>query len=256
MRRIRSDVAIGRSRRAVLTHAWLIVRRDRAGSRTGGATVARPTPAADRGGQRPSGGAARAWRPISGARPASRRTLDLRCVGATGRADQARGAFRRLSVRPTRRSSATWPAAGSSSPDSVHRYARGSLVLAVYHELGGPGHDRSTISTRPEVKKIALANPETAPYGKAGKQALERAGLWEQLQPKIVMAESVRQALLYAQKGDAEAALVGRAIAGRPRGPVGRGRHRPLRPDHPGAGDRRGDAPSSRRRGVRPIRPG
>ncbi len=40
--------------------------------------------------------------------------------------------------------------------------------------------------------------------------------MWDQLQPKIVIAESVRQALLYAQKGDAEAALVGRAIASVP----------------------------------------
>jgi molybdate transport system substrate-binding protein len=63
------------------------------------------------------------------------------------------------------------------------------------------------------VKKIALANPATAPYGKAGKEALERAGLWTRLQSKLVLAESVRQALLYAQKGDTEAALVGRAIA-------------------------------------------
>ncbi len=40
--------------------------------------------------------------------------------------------------------------------------------------------------------------------------------MWEKLQPKIVFAESVRQALLYAQKGDAEAAMVGRAIANVP----------------------------------------
>jgi molybdate transport system substrate-binding protein len=97
-------------------------------------------------------------------------------------------------------------------PDSVHPYARGSLVLAVYRELG------QTVAVlddllKPEVKKIALANPGTAPYGKAGKQALERAGLWDRLQPKIVQAESVAQALLYARTGDAEAALVGRAIA-------------------------------------------
>ena len=63
------------------------------------------------------------------------------------------------------------------------------------------------------MKKIALANPATAPYGLAGKQALERAGLWNDLQDRIVLADSVGQALLYAQKGDAEAALVGRAIA-------------------------------------------
>jgi molybdate transport system substrate-binding protein len=96
--------------------------------------------------------------------------------------------------------------------ESVHPYARGSLALAVYHELGD--HIRALADlTQPAVRKIALANPATAPYGKAGQQALERAGLWARLQSKIVLAESVRQALLYAQKGDAEAALVGRALA-------------------------------------------
>jgi molybdate transport system substrate-binding protein len=103
-------------------------------------------------------------------------------------------------------------ASGSIRPDSVHTYARGSLILAVYGDLGDRVGSLADLD-KPEVKKIALANPETAPYGKAGKQALERAGLWDKLRPKIVIAESVRQALLYAQKGDAEAALVGRAIA-------------------------------------------
>jgi molybdate transport system substrate-binding protein len=101
---------------------------------------------------------------------------------------------------------------GLIRPDSVHVYARGSLVLAVYRELGDAVGTISDLA-RPEVKKIALANPATAPYGKAGKQALERAGVWAKVESKIVLAESVRQALLYAQKGDAEAALVGRAIA-------------------------------------------
>ncbi len=102
--------------------------------------------------------------------------------------------------------------AGLVKPESVHSYARGSLVLAVYHEHGDQVRSLADL-TKPELKKIALANPATAPYGKAGKQALERAGLWARLEPKIVLADSVRQALLYAQNGDAEAALVGRAIA-------------------------------------------
>jgi molybdate transport system substrate-binding protein len=104
---------------------------------------------------------------------------------------------------------------GFVAPGSVAPYARGSLVLAVYKGNQGTIHTLSNL-TSPEVKKIALANPATAPYGKAGKQALERAGLWNELAPKIVLAESVRQALLYAQKGDVEAALVGRAVASVP----------------------------------------
>jgi molybdate transport system substrate-binding protein len=103
-------------------------------------------------------------------------------------------------------------AGGLIRPESVHPYARGSLALAVYHEFGDQIRTLADLA-QPAVRKIALANPVTAPYGKAGQQALERAGLWARLQPKIVLAESVRQALLYAQKGDAEAALVGRALA-------------------------------------------
>ncbi|MGP0068703.1 MAG: molybdate ABC transporter substrate-binding protein [Isosphaeraceae bacterium] len=104
---------------------------------------------------------------------------------------------------------------GLIRPETVHAYARGSLVLAVYRDLGDRIGGLADL-VRPEVKKIAIANPATAPYGKAGKQALERSGLWSKVETKIVMAESVRQALLYAQKGDAEAALVGRAIASVP----------------------------------------
>jgi len=101
--------------------------------------------------------------------------------------------------------------AGLIKPGSVRPYARGSLVLAVFDQVSGEIARLEDLA-RPAVKKIALANPDTAPYGKAGKQALERAGLWKQLEPKIVMAESVRQALNYVQEGNAEAALVGRAI--------------------------------------------
>lgn len=102
--------------------------------------------------------------------------------------------------------------AGFVRPDSVAPYAQGSLVLAVHRESGSPIETMADLK-KPEVKKIALANPSFAPYGAAGKQALERAGLWPDVEPKIVQAESVRQALQFVQSGNAEAGLVGRAIA-------------------------------------------
>lgn len=103
-------------------------------------------------------------------------------------------------------------ARGAIRPESVRLYAVGSLVLAVHRDMADRIKTLADLA-RPEVKRIAVANPETAPYGKAGKQALERSGLWESLRPRIVVAESVRQALFHAQNGDVEAALVGRAIA-------------------------------------------
>lgn len=102
--------------------------------------------------------------------------------------------------------------AGVLIPGTVRDYARGSLVLVVG---SGAGHAISSLAdlTNPSIKKVALANPDTAPYGAAARQALERAGLWDALEPKRVQAETVRQALQFVQTGNAEAGLVGRAIA-------------------------------------------
>jgi molybdate transport system substrate-binding protein len=105
--------------------------------------------------------------------------------------------------------------AGLIRQSSVKPYARGTLVLAVHRDSAGAIETLADLK-KPEVKKIALANPVVAPFGAAGKQAIERAGLWEDLKPKIVQAESVRQALQYVQTGNAEAGLVSRSIVGVP----------------------------------------
>jgi molybdate transport system substrate-binding protein len=106
-------------------------------------------------------------------------------------------------------------AAGVVRPETVRPYAQGSLVLAVHREAGAPIARLADLA-RPEIKRIALANPDFAPYGKAARQALERAKLWDELGPKLVRAETVRQALQFVQTGNAEAGFVGRAIAGVP----------------------------------------
>ena len=100
-------------------------------------------------------------------------------------------------------------------PATVRRYAMGSLVIVV----GSHVKERvETVAdlTRPGVKKLAIANPDVAPYGVAAKAVLKNAKVWEALKPKLVIGESVRQALQFAQTGNVEAALVGRAIAKAP----------------------------------------
>jgi molybdate transport system substrate-binding protein len=103
-------------------------------------------------------------------------------------------------------------AANAVESRSVRPYAIGSLVLAA-NRVGGAKISSLDDLKRPEVKKVAIANPETAPYGAAAKQALMHAGLWEDLQAKLVIAGTVRQSLQFVQTGNAEAALVGRASA-------------------------------------------
>ena len=102
---------------------------------------------------------------------------------------------------------------GDLKPDSVRAYAVGSLVLAVRSESTGMVRSLGDLA-KPEVKRVAIANPEVAPYGAAAKQALRRAGLWAAVEPKLAVAGSVRQALEAVRAGDAEAGLVGRALVG------------------------------------------
>ncbi len=60
----------------------------------------------------------------------------------------------------------------------------------------------------PKVRRIAIANPKLAPYGKAAREALESQGLWPKVAGKIVYAENVRQAFQFAETGNADICLV------------------------------------------------
>ena len=65
----------------------------------------------------------------------------------------------------------------------------------------------------PEVKRIAVGNPDSVPAGRYTKAALTAAGLWETLQPKYVFGASVRQALDYVGRGEVDAGFVYRTDA-------------------------------------------
>jgi molybdate transport system substrate-binding protein len=94
--------------------------------------------------------------------------------------------------------------AGRLVPNSVVEYARGRLGL---WSRGGRYSSLGELIV-PSVLHIAIANPTHAPYGVAAKYALEKSGLWPKLGGKIVYGETVRQALEYAESGNAEAAIV------------------------------------------------
>ncbi|WP_217807568.1 molybdate ABC transporter substrate-binding protein [Thalassobacillus devorans] len=60
---------------------------------------------------------------------------------------------------------------------------------------------------KPEIKKVAIANPEHAPYGLAAKQALENTGVWEQIEDKLVYGRNISDTLAYVESGNAEAGI-------------------------------------------------
>lgn len=60
---------------------------------------------------------------------------------------------------------------------------------------------------KPSVVHLAIPNPEHAPYGIAAKKALETRGVWSKIESKIVYGENVRQAMQFAESGNADAVI-------------------------------------------------
>jgi molybdate transport system substrate-binding protein len=86
-------------------------------------------------------------------------------------------------------------------------YAVGRLVL------WGPDPrwialDPATSLANPELKHLAIANPEVAPYGRAAEETLTALGLWDAIQPKLVRGEDVSQTFQFVASGNAELGFV------------------------------------------------
>ena len=97
-------------------------------------------------------------------------------------------------------------------PGTKRAYARGRLIIWMAKESAIKIETLADL-TQPDVQRIAIANPEHAPYGMAARQALESARLWDIVKPKLVYAENIRQALQFAQTGNVEVALVALSLA-------------------------------------------
>jgi molybdate transport system substrate-binding protein len=98
---------------------------------------------------------------------------------------------------------------GLAEKDSLYRYAVGSLVLWVPNSVHlNPDALGIATLTATAVKKIAIANPQHAPYGRAAEAAIRHFGIYEQIAPKLVLGENVSQAAQFLESGNAQAGLV------------------------------------------------
>jgi molybdate transport system substrate-binding protein len=102
-------------------------------------------------------------------------------------------------------------------PDTKAIYARGRITLWTMSDSPLRVETISDL-TRPEIKRIAIANPDHAPYGLAAKQALESAGVWETLKPKLVYGDNIRQTLQYAETGNVDVAIVALSLSRQSKG--------------------------------------
>jgi molybdate transport system substrate-binding protein len=71
--------------------------------------------------------------------------------------------------------------------------------------------------TSSHVRRIAIANPEHAPYGRAAKAALQKGRLWENLQPKLVFAENVAQAAEFVETRSVDVGIVAMSLLSTPK---------------------------------------
>jgi molybdate transport system substrate-binding protein len=110
-------------------------------------------------------------------------------------------------------------AEGFAAPGTRFTYAIGRLALysAEPNRIGADGR----AALRGEFRKLAIANPELAPYGVAAQEALTALGLWEALRPKLVLGQNVGQTFQFVASGNAELGFVALSQIAGPNAPKG-----------------------------------
>ncbi len=96
---------------------------------------------------------------------------------------------------------------GLITSDSRRDFARNELALVVPADQKLDLKSFSDLGSA-QIKRLAVGNPKTVPAGQYSEQSLTRLGLWQQLQPRLVFGEDVRQVLDYVARGEVEAGLV------------------------------------------------
>ncbi len=105
-------------------------------------------------------------------------------------------------------------AGGQAESATLYRYAVGKLVLWVPKDSPlDVEHKGVDVLLESSVKKISIANPQHAPYGRAAAAALKHYGLYEKLNDRLVLGENISQAAQFVESGNAQAGFVALAHA-------------------------------------------
>jgi molybdate transport system substrate-binding protein len=103
--------------------------------------------------------------------------------------------------------------AGLTQPGSLYEYATGKIVLWTPRASAIDVSKGLSVAADPEVKRLAIANPAHAPYGRAAQAALKKSGLWEKVAPKLVMGENIAQTAEFVQSGNADVGILALSLA-------------------------------------------
>lgn len=102
---------------------------------------------------------------------------------------------------------------GHADAGSLYQYATGRIVLWTRKDTGIDVRPGLTVLKDPRVRRIAIANPEYAPYGRAAVAALRSAKVYDAVKSKIVLGENLAQTAQLADSGNADVAILGSALA-------------------------------------------
>jgi len=100
---------------------------------------------------------------------------------------------------------------GACFEDTKALYAKGRIVLWSKDPWALPKDIKDLQD--PKYTKVALANPEHAPYGRAAREAMTKIGVWGAVQSRTVYGENVQQTLMFARSGNADVAIVALSLA-------------------------------------------
>ena len=96
--------------------------------------------------------------------------------------------------------------------DTLQVYATGRIVVWSLDEDLGQIDDLSRLLD-PEIRRVAIGNPDHAPYGVAGREALQAAGIWDEIQDRLVLGSNIRETMQYAETGNVDVAIVALSLA-------------------------------------------
>jgi len=103
--------------------------------------------------------------------------------------------------------------AGQAEPGSLYEYAIGRIVLWTRNDSAIDLRGGLAALAGPSVRRIAIANPDHAPYGRAAVAALQREKLYDRVQAKLVRGENISQAAQFVQSGNADVGILALSLA-------------------------------------------
>lgn len=103
--------------------------------------------------------------------------------------------------------------AGLTEPGTLYRYARGKIVLWAPKSSGLDVNRGLAVLLDPGVRKIAIANPEHAPYGRAAVKALQHDGVYDKVRDKLVLGENISQTAQFVLSGSADVGVLALSLA-------------------------------------------